>query len=91
MKDTVYRSEVRVERVKGPLRRAFLPAEKEPVAFGVHGAITVATEVRVPVRREVIAGAGAAPHRSTETRRRQTPPSRASIFRAKVDEGFPCL
>lgn len=39
MGSIVYRSEARVERVKGPLRRAFLPGEKEPVAFGVHGAI----------------------------------------------------
>ncbi len=35
----VYISEVRIERVKGPLRRAYLPAESEPVLFGVHGAI----------------------------------------------------
>ncbi len=34
-----YISEVRIERVKGPLRRAYLPAESEPVLFGVHGAI----------------------------------------------------
>lgn len=26
-------------REKGPLRRATLPAEAEPVAFGVHGAV----------------------------------------------------
>ena len=31
----VYRSRVRVEPVKGPLRRAHLPAEEEPVLFGV--------------------------------------------------------
>ena len=35
----VYRSRVRIEPVKGPLRRASLPAEEEPVLFGVHGAI----------------------------------------------------
>ena len=34
-----YVSNVRIERVKGPLRRAFLPAEDEPVLFGVHSAI----------------------------------------------------
>lgn len=34
-----YRSKVRIERVKGPLRRAYLPAEKEPVLFGVHSEI----------------------------------------------------
>jgi hypothetical protein len=35
----VYRSRVRIERVKGPLRRAFLPAEPAPVWFGVHDEI----------------------------------------------------
>jgi hypothetical protein len=39
MAEVVYRSEVTIERVKGPLRRAFLPAETVPVAFGVHGAV----------------------------------------------------
>lgn len=37
--EVVYVSEARIERVKGPLRQAFLPAEKEPLLFGVHGAI----------------------------------------------------
>ena len=36
MSEVVYRSKVRIERVKGPVRRAFLPAETEPVIFGVH-------------------------------------------------------
>ena len=35
----VYCSRVRVEPVKGSLRRAFLPAEQEPVLFGVHSEI----------------------------------------------------
>lgn len=39
MKDIAYVSEVRIERVKGPLRKAYLPAEPDPVLFGVHGAI----------------------------------------------------
>ena len=39
MSQIVYRSEVRIERVKGPLRRAWLPAEAKPVIFGVHGAV----------------------------------------------------
>jgi hypothetical protein len=39
MANVVYVSEVRIERVKGPLRRAYLPAEPEPVFFGVHGAV----------------------------------------------------
>jgi hypothetical protein len=42
----VYRSEVRIERVKGPLRRAWLPAEKDPVLFSVHDAI--AEHYKVP-------------------------------------------
>jgi hypothetical protein len=47
MSEVVYRSEVRIERVKGPLRKAFLPAEPVPVLFGVHGA--VAEHYKVPV------------------------------------------
>ncbi len=39
MSDVVYTSRVRIERQRGPLRLAYLPAESEPVAFGVHGAI----------------------------------------------------
>ncbi|MBD3307457.1 hypothetical protein GF339_13595 [candidate division KSB3 bacterium] len=35
----VYRSNVRIERVKGPLRRAYLPANDQPVLFGVHAEI----------------------------------------------------
>ena len=39
MSEVVYTSTVRIERVRGPLRKAFLPAENEPVLFGVHGAV----------------------------------------------------
>jgi hypothetical protein len=39
MSDAVYRGKIRMERVGGPVRRAWLPAEPEPVIFGVHGAI----------------------------------------------------
>ena len=46
MSEVVYRSQVRIERVRGPVRRAYLPAESEPVTFGVHGA--VAEHYRVP-------------------------------------------
>ena len=35
----VYTSRTRIERVKGPLRRAYLPAEEEPVLFGVHSEV----------------------------------------------------
>lgn len=41
MAEVVYRSQVRIERVKGPLRKAWLPAEREPTLFGVHGAIAI--------------------------------------------------
>jgi len=39
MGEVVYRSEARIERVKGPLRRGWVPGEAEPVTFGVHGAV----------------------------------------------------
>ena len=35
----VYISKSRIERVKGPLRRAYLPKVKEPVKFGVHSEV----------------------------------------------------
>ena len=37
--DTVYTSRVRIERLRGPVRRAWLPAEDEPVTFGVHSEV----------------------------------------------------
>jgi hypothetical protein len=46
MSEVVYRSHVRIERMKGPVRKAYLPAESNPVIFGVHGA--VAEHYRVP-------------------------------------------
>lgn len=39
MPEVVYESQVRIERLAGPLRLAYVPAEEEPVTFGVHGAI----------------------------------------------------
>lgn len=36
MNEVVYRSKIRIERLKGADRLAYLPAEKEPVHFGVH-------------------------------------------------------
>jgi hypothetical protein len=35
----VYTSKSRIERVKGPLRRAYLPQVTEPVFFGVHSEV----------------------------------------------------
>ena len=37
--DVVYRSRVELERIKGPLRRAHLPAEDEPTMFSVHSEV----------------------------------------------------
>jgi len=34
--EVTYVSKVRIERIKGSLRRAFVPAESAPVFFGVH-------------------------------------------------------
>jgi hypothetical protein len=39
IEDVVYTSIVRIERVKGPFRRAYLPQEVDPVLFGVHSEI----------------------------------------------------
>jgi asparagine synthetase B (glutamine-hydrolysing) len=50
--EVVYTSKIRVERVKGPLRRAYLPVEPEPIWFGVHSEIAarygVSPEVSEP-------------------------------------------
>lgn len=47
-----YRAQVRIERVKGPLRRAYLPVEEEPVLFGVHSEVAehygVDTDIHEP-------------------------------------------
>jgi hypothetical protein len=39
MSDTVYSADIRIDRIKGPYRRAYLPATEGAVEFGVHGAI----------------------------------------------------
>ncbi len=39
MGDVVYTSRIRIERLRGPLRRAELPGSDEPVFFGVHDEI----------------------------------------------------
>ena len=48
----VYTSKVKIERVKGPLRRAYLPEVEFPVMFGVHSEIAehygVDTQVHDP-------------------------------------------
>jgi hypothetical protein len=39
MAEVTYFSKVRVEPVKGKIRRAYLPAVEEPVMFGVHSEV----------------------------------------------------
>jgi len=39
MRDVAYVSEVRIERLGGPVRAAHLPAEESPTIYGVHGAV----------------------------------------------------
>ena len=37
--EVVYTSNVRIERIRGPLRSAEIPAVEEPVMFGVHSGV----------------------------------------------------
>jgi hypothetical protein len=37
--DVVYRSKVKVERVRGPIRKAWVPAREDPVTFGTHAEV----------------------------------------------------
>lgn len=39
MSEVVYRAVIPLERIKGPLRLAHMPAEPVPVRFGTHGPI----------------------------------------------------
>lgn len=39
MSEPVYTSRIRIERVKGPIRHAYVEPFREPIRFGVHGAI----------------------------------------------------
>ncbi len=39
MAEVTYFSKIRVEPVEGKIRRAYLPAEEEPVMFGVHSEV----------------------------------------------------
>lgn len=39
MVEVAYTSRVKVEPVEGKIRRAFVPAEEEPILFGVHSEV----------------------------------------------------
>ncbi len=45
-RNVAYTSKVRIERQAGPMRLAYLPAERDPVIFGVHS--EVAEHYKVP-------------------------------------------
>ena len=38
-RQSVYTSRATIERLRGPVRRAWLPQEEDPVIFGVHSEI----------------------------------------------------
>ncbi len=52
MGEVAYVSRVRIERVRGPLRRAELPGEDEPVWFGVHDEVAEHYGVAAPGEAE---------------------------------------
>ncbi|MDE3025689.1 MAG: hypothetical protein KGI93_08975 [Acidobacteriota bacterium] len=65
MGELAYVSRVRIVRIQGPLRRAHLPGEEEPVFFGVHDEVAAHYGVAEPGEAErattldyIVAGAG---------------------------------
>ncbi len=61
MPDVVYTSRLRIERVRGPIRQAFLDGFDTPIRFGVHGGIKkfygVEPDEEVPATLDYIVGA----------------------------------
>ena len=62
--EVVHTSRLRVERVKGPIRQAFLDGFDTPIRFGVHGGIKafygVEPEEEVPATLDhIVAAVGA--------------------------------
>lgn len=39
MAEVAYTSVVKLERIKGAIRHAWIPAEEKPIVFGTHGAV----------------------------------------------------
>ena len=52
MGDVKYISRVRIERIRGSLRRAHLPGEADPVYFGVHDEVADHYGVATPGEAE---------------------------------------
>jgi len=70
MSEIIYNSNVRIEHLGVPFNRAYLPAAKEPVLFGVHG--KVAEHYKIPPDKVepctttldyIVASAGGVPDR----------------------------
>lgn len=64
MGDVVHTSRLNIERVKGPIRQAFLEGFDTPICFGVHGGIKkfygVEPEEEVPATLDhIVAAVGA--------------------------------
>ena len=61
MPDVVHTSRLRIERVRGPIRQAFLDGFDTPIRFGVHGGIKkcygVEPDEEVPATLDYIVGA----------------------------------
>lgn len=63
MSDVVHTSRIRIEKIKGPLRHAYIEHFTEPIRFGVHGGIKrfygIEPEEEVPATLDhVIAAVG---------------------------------
>ena len=61
MPDVVHTSRLRIERVRGPIRQAFLDGFDTPIRFGVHGGIKkfygVEPDEEIPTTLDYIVGA----------------------------------
>jgi hypothetical protein len=61
MAEVVHTSRLRVERIAGPVRHAYLEGFTEPIRFGVHGGIKafygVEPDEEVPATLDYIVGA----------------------------------
>jgi len=68
MPEEIYTSRVRIERVRGPIRHAYIAPLEPPVRFGVHGAIKRFYGLRYELK--VPAGKRDAAQRALDTRPR---------------------
>ncbi len=61
MAEVVHTSRMRIERVKGPVRQAWLDGFEDPIRFGVHGGIKkfygIEPDEEVPATLDYMIGA----------------------------------